>query len=87
MKMYTVYDRKGELMSPPFPAQNNGLAIRQFSMMCKAPGNTERPNLLAEYPEDFALFYIGEYDEKSMKYTEEYPAVLLSSALDYQSEK
>ncbi|ALS03741.1 VP5 [Gokushovirus WZ-2015a] len=87
MKIYTIYDRKGEIMAPPFPAVNNALAIRQFQFLCTRPGSVEQPNTLHDCPEDFALYYIGEFDDKTMKYTENYPATLLSSALDYVSVK
>lgn len=30
MKLYTIYDRLAESHCPPFPAKNDGTAIRQF---------------------------------------------------------
>jgi hypothetical protein len=48
MKLYCIYDRKGELMNPPFVQQNNAMAIRQFQIMVNQPSTPERSNIIHE---------------------------------------
>jgi hypothetical protein len=65
MKLYCIYDRKGELMNPPFVQQNNAMAIRQFQIMVNQPSTPERSNIIHDYHEDFVLMYLGEFDDKT----------------------
>lgn len=58
-KMYASYDRTAELFSGPVPADSDGVAIRSFM---DAVNNTNQPSDLANHPDDFELYYIGEYD-------------------------
>ena len=39
MKVYCIYDRKAELMNPPFVQPNNAMALRQFQIMGKCQEN------------------------------------------------
>nr|DAQ17809.1 MAG TPA: DNA binding protein [Microviridae sp.] len=80
MKIYCIYDKKGELMNPPFTQANNAMAIRQFQMMINQPSTPERSNIIHDYASDFALYYLGEFDEKTCQFTAEWPVVLLSNA-------
>jgi hypothetical protein len=41
MKLYCIYDRKGELMNPPFVQQNNAMALRQFQIMVNQPSTSD----------------------------------------------
>lgn len=59
-KIYTVYDAKAEAYLTPFFAMTNGLALRSFSDAVKDP---EHP--FCKYAEDYTLFLIGEYDDKT----------------------
>jgi hypothetical protein len=65
MKLYCIYDRKGELMNPPFVQQNNAMAIRQFQIMVNQPSTSERSNIIHDYHEDFVLMYLGEFDDNT----------------------
>jgi hypothetical protein len=49
MKLYCIYDRKGELMNPPFVQQNNAMALRQFQIMVNQPSTSERSNIIHDY--------------------------------------
>jgi hypothetical protein len=80
MKMYCIYDRKGELMNPPFTQANNAMAIRQFQLMANQPSSPERSNIIHDYASDFALYYLGEFDDKSCAFKPEWPTVLLANA-------
>ena len=48
---------------PVFVA-NVGGAIRSFGDEIKRPHSEERPNPMAKHPEDYDLFYLGEFDDQ-----------------------
>lgn len=60
VRIYSVYDRKGQLFNQPFFAANDAMAVRTIYMREKVD-----PGLLSEFPEDFLLVYIGEFDSDS----------------------
>lgn len=64
LKMYSIYDIKGQLYAPPYFANNIGSATRMFDGACRDP-NTQ----LAKYPEDFRLFELGEFDDNTGRFT------------------
>lgn len=82
MKLYCIYDRKGELMNPPFVQQNNAMAIRQFQIMVNQPSTPERSNIIHDYHEDFVLMYLGEFDDKTCVFSPQSPTLLLSTATE-----
>lgn len=82
MKLYCIYDRKGELMNPPFVQQNNAMAIRQFQIMVNQASTPERSNIIHDYHEDFVLMYLGEFDDKTCAFSPQNPPLLLSTATE-----
>lgn len=56
LKMYSVRDAKGEIFNPPFYKQTHGEAERDFQTLVNDP-----QSMPAKYPEDFDLWYLGEY--------------------------
>lgn len=82
MKLYCIYDRKGELMNPPFVQQNNAMAIRQFQIMVNQASTPERSNIIHDYHEDFVLMYLGEFDDKTCQFSPQNPTLLLSTATE-----
>lgn len=61
MNLYSVYDRKSEAYSPPQTIVNDGVAIRMFNESCKS----DPDSMWSKYYEDFSLFCLGEFDEKT----------------------
>lgn len=57
-RLYSILDVKAELFSPPFVAQNHGVASRMFAQLVNSGGE----ELPARYPGDFKLVCIGEWD-------------------------
>lgn len=56
--MYSIYDTKGEMHSQfPFSSPNNQTAIRSFTDLVNK-GESQ----IKDHPEDFILFWIGEWD-------------------------
>ena len=60
MRIFTVYDTKAAIYGQPFYAVTDGIALRMFS---DAVNNSAPDNALNRYPEDFTLYYIGEFDD------------------------
>ena len=60
MRIFTVYDSKAAIYGQPFYAVTDGIALRMFS---DAVNNHSPDNALNRYPEDFTLYYIGEFDD------------------------
>lgn len=57
-KFYSIYDSKVEAFMPPFLMRNKGEAIRAFGQTVNDPKSN-----LCQWPADFTLFEIGEFDE------------------------
>nr|WAE43431.1 MAG: nonstructural protein [Microviridae sp.] len=63
-KLYSIRDIKSTSYLPCFNAQNHADATRQVQHNAK-----DSHTVLGEFPEDFEVFYIGEFDEQSGKLT------------------
>lgn len=61
-KMFSIRDSKGEIFHPPFFKNTHGEAERDFKQLSK-----DDKSMVSKYPEDFDLYYIGEYDTKTGK--------------------
>ena len=59
-QIYSIYDSKAEVHTLPFFQPREAQAIRQFSDWCNDPKHT-----FGLHPEDYTLFYSGEYDDES----------------------
>lgn len=64
LKMYSIRDSKGEFYSQPFVKNTHGEAERDFQSLA----NDEKSQV-AQYPEDFDLYFLGEYDNITGKIT------------------
>lgn len=61
-KVYSIRDSKTEVFNVPFYKVTHGEAERDFRTLA----NDEKSRL-AQYPEDFDLYFIGEYDDNTGK--------------------
>lgn len=61
-KIYSIRDSKAEYFTQPFFKKTHGEAERDFTQLV----NDEKSNLHA-FPEDFDLYYLGDYDTSSGK--------------------
>lgn len=59
LKMFAVYDSKGEVYTPPFCMKTEGQAIRSFIETVN-----DKTSQIGKYPEDFTLFEIGVFDDE-----------------------
>lgn len=62
LKMFSIRDTKGEIFNPPYYAKTHGEAERQFKTLTNDPKST-----INQYPEDFDLYYLGDYDDQTGK--------------------
>ena len=58
MQLYSLLDTKAERCAPPFLASTDNEAARLVAISVARSGT-----LPAEYPEDFVLIRVGEWDE------------------------
>jgi len=59
LKAFSIRDSKGEIYNTPFFKNTHGEAERDFRMLCK-----DEKSMVFQYPDDFDLYYIGEYDNQ-----------------------
>jgi len=64
LKMFTIRDSKGEVFHPPFFNHTHGEAERNFHELTK-----DEKSMIAKYPEDYDLYYLGTYDNQTGKIT------------------
>ena len=57
LEIYSVYDKKAEKFETPFTMFNQAVAVRLFKTQVEDP-----TMLIGKNPEDFSLFYCGEFD-------------------------
>lgn len=76
-KLYSIYDSKAKLYFRPFTARTRGEALRLFQQAAN-----DKQTQIGEYPEDFILFEIGEFNDSNGNLTAE-PHTSLGKALDY----
>lgn len=59
-KIFCIRDRAADVYGQPIFLQSHGVAIRSFTDEVNREGDN---NNLNKHPEDFDLFYLGEYDD------------------------
>lgn len=77
LKVFTVYDSKIEAYMQPFYMQSKGQAIRAWSDTIQ-----DEKTQFNKHPEDFTLFEIADYDEKSGKFENYLAPISLGTALE-----
>ena len=60
MIICSVYDKKAMVFFPPFTVENKVVAIRSLEVTVNTSGN-----VINRYPDDFALYTLGEFDDKT----------------------
>lgn len=62
MMLYSIKDAKSGNFANPFSSYNDQVAVRDFKILCK---DKNPNNLVGAYPEDFDLFRVGSFDDKT----------------------
>lgn len=60
MKIFSVFDSKLAVFMTPFFAKNVAVALRSFSDLV-----ADSRSVVAQHPDDFFLYQLGEFDEDS----------------------
>lgn len=63
LKAYAVRDTKSEIYNAPFFQKTHGEAERSFKQLAN-----DTQSMVGRYPEDFDLYYVGEYDDQTGKF-------------------
>lgn len=58
LKMFSIRDRKSDVFNTPFFQPTHGAAERAFKTLVRDEKST-----VSQYPEDFDLYYLGDYDD------------------------
>ncbi len=82
-KIFTVLDSKAMAYLPPFFLPNEAVAKRIFGDMV-----TDITHQFGKHPEDFSMYYLGEFDDQSSIISEAKNApVLVSTGLMTKAER
>ena len=76
MKMFAVYDKAIEGFMTPFFLQAKGEAVRGFI------DSMDQDTPLAKHPEDFQLWYLGDFDPVSGEVTNDHGPEKIITGLD-----
>lgn len=79
MKILSIYDVKAEAFNPPFHALTKGEAIRNFQSACTDPKTT-----LHQYPEDFTLYELAEFDQNTGSIEKHIQPIELAKATEFK---
>ena len=60
LKMFSIHDEKAVAYITPFFMHNEMMATRQFKNML-----TDENATISKNPEDYSLWYLGEFDDNS----------------------
>lgn len=63
-KLFSILDSKGKMFNRPFTAITHGDAERTFQ---STVNHSDPQNLIHQYPEDFDLYYVGDFDPTTGK--------------------
>lgn len=64
LQIYSLQDQRANIFHPPFFVRSHGEAERTIQQVVNDPKTQ-----VAQYPEDFNLYHIGEYDDGTGKIT------------------
>lgn len=76
--VYCVFDAKAGIFGTPFCQHSDGLAIRDFTDAVNDGSNPN--NMWHKHPEDFSLFKVGEYDQKTGELLPSLPSSLVTAS-------
>lgn len=82
VKLYSVLDLKAEKWANPFPMGTRGEALRSWQTIAN-----DEASAINQYPEDFRLYEIGEFDVITGKLTQHELPVSLGLALEFVKPK
>lgn len=77
LKMFSVFDSKAAFFGQVFMEHSEGVAFRSFTDSC----NSDDPrNGFALHPEDYSLFYLGEFDNETGEFDSVKPRNMVTAS-------
>lgn len=76
MKIYAVLDNKAKTFNAPFFQPNQVAAVRAFNMEVN---RADPLNAIHQHPEDFDLYYIGDYNTETGQLLPHEPELLVTA--------
>jgi len=76
MKIYSVRDKRANEYGQPMAMPTDAHAVRSFQ---QEVNREDAGNMLNQYPEDFAMYYVGDFDQEHGTITETGPQLLLEA--------
>lgn len=77
LKVFSIYDSKAQIFTKPFFALTTQAALREFQVGVNNPNS-----VVAQFPADFTLFELGEFQEKDCSFKLYESKVNLGTALE-----
>lgn len=78
VNLYGVMDIKAGRFFPPFTSENDQTAARAFAQMSRSEGS-----IIAQNPEDFRLFLLGDFDPNDGQIDTPNSPVFIADASEY----
>lgn len=63
LKAFSIRDQKSQIFHPPFFKSTHGEAERDFRTTVN-----DAKTMISMYPDDFDLYFVGEYDDNTGKF-------------------
>lgn len=82
MKILSIYDKKVNSFNVPFVVPNFVTASRELDRVVNS-GKGD----FADYPDDFALYHIGTFNELTGEILVEYPPVMKHELVEFKKDK
>lgn len=70
MRLYSLFDRCHGQHGAPYQAPNDALAVRLFEEAAM-----DSASLFSKFPDDFTIFYVGDFDENTAQFQPANPPV------------
>lgn len=81
-RLYAIYDVKAAFYTAPYSIMTDQMAIRAFDNTINDPSN----QMIYNHPEDFTLYFIGDYDDTSGEVIAS-PVQSLANGLQFKKDK
>lgn len=79
MNIFTIFDTKAKAYLQPFFSRNKATALREVTQVVNTPDHSFNIHC-----EDYGLFQLGEYDEKTGK-IESYPPIHIANLIELKT--
>jgi len=63
IQLLAIYDKKARIYKNPWPVGSIPEAVRTLSLSLRQKQPGQQANLLAEFPDDYQVVRLGEFDE------------------------